>query len=104
MKKNKVIVTRTAAELAEALGLPSAEGAEIELRSDLNSKIIEVVRKKGLTHAQVAKLAGTSRTRMTAIMNRNTKDISTDLMLRVLGALGYSPKITFQKAAWTFSK
>lgn len=99
MKKTRSIVTRTAAELAEAIGLSPAEGAEIELRSDLNSKIIEVVKKKNLTHAQVAALAGTSRTRMTAIMNRNTRDISTDLMLRVLGVLGYTPKIIFQKAA-----
>ena len=99
MKKNKAIITRTAAELAEALGLSPAEGPEIELRSDLNSKIIAVVKKMGLTHAQVAKLSGTSRTRMTAIMNHNTKDVSTDLMFRILGALGYTPKITFQKAA-----
>jgi hypothetical protein len=32
-------------------------------------------------------------------MNRNTKDISTDLMLRVLGALGVSAKVTFERAA-----
>ena len=32
----------------------------------------------------VARLAHTSRTRVTAILNRNTQDISTDLMLRVL--------------------
>jgi len=37
-------------------------------------------------------LADTSRTRITALINRNTKDISTDLMLRVLGALGVSAK------------
>jgi hypothetical protein len=41
----------------------------------------------------------TSRTRLTAIMNRNTKDISTDLLLRVLYSLGYTAKIKFQKAA-----
>lgn len=99
MKKTKTTIARTATELAAALGLSPAEGAEIEFRSELNSKIIEVVKKKGFTHAQVAKIAGTSRTRMTAIMNRNTKDISTDLMLRVLCALGYAPKITFRKAA-----
>src|SRR6266567_1464984 len=80
MKKSKVTVTRTAAELAKALGLTPADGAEIALRSDLNSKIIEVVHRKGLTHAQVARLARTSRTRLTAIMNRNTKAISTDLL------------------------
>ena len=99
MKKPKGIVTRTAAELAKALGLSPADGAEIELRGDLNTMIAEVVRRKGLTHAQVARLAYTSRTRVTAIMNRNTKDVSTDLLLRVLFALGYKAKIKFQRAA-----
>lgn len=99
MKKSKAVVTHTAAELAKALGLAPVDGAEIELRSNLNSKIAEIVLVKGLTHAQVARLARTSRTRVTAILNRNTKDISTDLMLRVLYALGYTAKIRFQKAA-----
>jgi predicted XRE-type DNA-binding protein len=99
MKKSKRVVTRTAASLAKALGLTPADGAEIAMRSDLNSKIAEVVQRKGLTHAQVARLAHTSRTRVTAILNRNTQDISTDLLLRVLYALGYTAKITFQKAA-----
>jgi len=40
-----------------------------------------------------------SRTRVTAMMSRNTKDISTDLMLRVLGALGVTAKVTFGRAA-----
>jgi len=99
MKKSRVVVTRTAEELAKTLGLGPEVGAEIELRSVLNSKIVEAVRKKGLTHAQVANLARTSRTRVTAIMNRNTKDVSTDLLLRVLYALGYTAKITFRTAA-----
>jgi predicted XRE-type DNA-binding protein len=99
MKKSKIIVTRTAAELAKALGLAPADGAEIQLRSDLNSKIVEIVQRKGLTHAQVARLARTSRTRVTAILNRNTRNVSTDLLLRVLYALGYTAKIKFQKAA-----
>jgi predicted XRE-type DNA-binding protein len=91
--------TRNAAELAKALGLNPADGAEIELRSNLNAKIVDVVQRKRLTHADVARLAGTSRTRITAIMNRNTHQISTDLLLRVLYALGYTAKITFQRAA-----
>jgi predicted XRE-type DNA-binding protein len=99
MKKSKVIVTRTAEQLAKALGLTPADGAEIELRNTLNSKIIGAVHRKSLTHAQVARLAGTSRTRVTAIMNRNTKNISTDLLLRVLYSLGYTAKITFKNAA-----
>ena len=41
MKKPKATVTRTASELAAALGLSPADGLEIEIRSNLNDKIIE---------------------------------------------------------------
>ena len=99
MKRTKPIVTRTAGELAETLGLTRAEGVEISVRSALNTKIIDVVNKRRLTHAEVAVRAGTSRTRMTAILNRNTQDVSTDLLLRVLGALGIMTKVTFGRAA-----
>jgi predicted XRE-type DNA-binding protein len=99
MRKVKPVVTRNARELAEALGLTPADGAEIDLRSELNSKIAEIVRRKALTHAEVARLAKTSRTRITAILNRNTKNVSTDLLLRVLYALGYTAKIKFKRAA-----
>ena len=98
MKKSRVVVTRTAGELAKAFGLTAGDGAEIKLRSDLNSKIIDVVGAKRLTHAHVARLARTSRTRVRAIMHRNTMQIPAGLLLRVLYALGYTARITFEKA------
>ena len=85
--------------LPHCLGLRPRTGSKIEIRSDLNDKIIEVVRNRGLTHDQVARLAHTSRTRVTAILNRNTQDISTDLMLRVLASLGVKAKLQFKSAA-----
>lgn len=97
MKKTRVITTRNVGELADVMGLSQADAAEIELRSDLNTSIVNIIKKRELTHARVASLAGTSRTRITAIVNRNTKDISTDLMLRVLNALGYKAKLKIVK-------
>jgi plasmid maintenance system antidote protein VapI len=99
MKKVRPLVARSARELAKALGLSPAAGMEIEFRSDLNDKIIEVVARRELTHAEVARLAHTSRARITAILNRNTHDISTDLMLRVLASLGVQAKLQFKSAA-----
>lgn len=99
MRTPHIIKAKNAAELAEVLGLSPADGAEIQLRSDLNDKIIAAVQKTGLTHAQIAKLARTSRSRITAILNRNTEDVSTDLMLRVMASLGYRAKISFSRAA-----
>jgi plasmid maintenance system antidote protein VapI len=99
MKKSKAITAKNAVELAHALGLKPSGGVEIEIRSDLNDKIIEIVKKKGFTHAEVAKLAHTSRTRVTAILNRNTFEVSTDLMLRILASLGVQAKLQFKSAA-----
>ena len=98
-RKSKAVVTRNAFELADALGLTPADAVEIEVRTALNNKIVDIVKKRRLTHAQVAKAAETSRTRVTAILNRNTQDVSTDLMLRILARLGYRAKITFSRAA-----
>jgi len=55
MKKVRPVVARKARELAKVLGLAPADGMEIEFRSDLNDKIIEVVGEKGLTHSDVAR-------------------------------------------------
>ena len=98
MKRRKAIVTRTAGELADVLGLSPADALEIEVRSELNNRIIQIVQKSSLTHAEVAKAAHTSRSRVTAILNRDTHDVSTDLLLRILGSLGYTARITVQRA------
>ena len=99
MKKVKPVVARDAKEFCKGAGSNASRRVELEIRSALNDKIIEVVNERRLTHAQVAKLSQTSRTRVTAILNRNTHDISTDLMLRVLGSLGVQAKLKFTKAA-----
>lgn len=89
MKKIKPIVTRDARGLAKAMGLSDAHGHRWELRSDLVSNIVSIVEKSEITHAELAKKAKTSRTRITSILNRNIDDVSTDLLLRVLESLGY---------------
>ena len=94
-KKTKHPTARNAAQLAQILGLDAHDGMEMEFRVQLNKKIVDVVKKKGLTHADVATLAGASRTRVTAILNGNTSGISTDLLLRILYALGYRIKASF---------
>jgi predicted XRE-type DNA-binding protein len=98
MRKRKTIATRTATELAKALGLSALDAAEIEVRIALNDRIIDIVRRNGLTHASVAKSARTSRSRIINILNRNTHEVSTDLLLRILAALGYRARITVRRA------
>jgi predicted XRE-type DNA-binding protein len=98
MRRHKSIVTHSAEELAVVLGLSPLDAVEMEVRTELNDRIIQIVRRAGLTHAQVAKAAKTSRSRITAILNRNTHDVSTDLLLRIVGALGYRARITVRRS------
>ncbi len=97
MKRTSAIITHSANDLAAALGLGPQDAVEMEVRRRLNAKIIEAVAQSGLTHAQAAKKARTSRTRLTAILNGNTQGVSTDLMLRILAALGYTASISFRR-------
>jgi predicted XRE-type DNA-binding protein len=97
--RKDLIVARTPEELAEVLGLTPADAQEWRFREALANRIAQEVARQKLTHAQAAKLAGTSRSRMTTIVNGGLVDISTDLLLRILASLGVRVKPTFSRAA-----
>lgn len=94
MKKAKQITTRDGVGLARALGMSSCDGHRWELRHQLVSKIIKAIEKEKLTHAVLARKAGTSRTRITSIVNWNIDNVSTDLLLRITECLGYRVRVT----------
>jgi len=102
MKKTnseKSIQVESAEELGNALGLTTAETGEMEFRSDLTCALAKIIQNGRITHAEIAKKAGTSRTRVTAIANGNTKGISTDLLIRVLSATGHKAELRVRKTA-----
>jgi predicted XRE-type DNA-binding protein len=65
----------------------------MEFRSDLTVALAKIIQAGSLTHAKIAKQAGTSRTRVTAIANGNTHGVSTDVLIRVLAATGHRAEI-----------
>jgi predicted XRE-type DNA-binding protein len=97
-KKTKPIVARNVYELASAIGLTRADAEEIQRRAKLVDAITAAVQRNGWTHARLARAAQTSRTRVTAILNRDTRGVSTDLLLRLLHAMGYEAKLTIVRS------
>ena len=91
-KTHKCVTVRTAEDLGRALGLSTADTAEMEFRSELTVALAKIIQAGRLTHAEIAKSAGTSRTRVTAIANGNTHGVSTDVLIRVLAAQAIAPK------------
>lgn len=98
-KKSKIVTVHTAQELGMALGLSAVDTAEMEFRSELTVALSKIIQSGKLTHMEIAKRAGTSRTRVTAIANGNTQGVSTDVLIRVLAATGYWATIRLKKAA-----
>jgi predicted XRE-type DNA-binding protein len=99
MSKNKSLVARNSTELADALGLTEADRAAMEIQFELAKQIARETRRAEMTHAQLARLAGASRPRVTAILNGNLDGVSTDLLLRILAALGVRVRLRFHRAA-----
>jgi hypothetical protein len=79
MCKLKPVVTSTPEELAAALGLSVAEAKEWQVQYVLLKRLKEIVRRQRITHAEIAKRAGTSRTRVAAILNDDLEHVSSDL-------------------------
>jgi len=99
MRKRKAVWARSTRELAEVLGLADADRVALEVQLELTERIALEVRRLGITHANLARLAGTSRPRVTAILNGNLEGVSTDLLLRLLAALKVRVELRFRRAA-----
>ncbi len=97
MSRVKPTVAGTPEALAEALGLSTADAKEWQVQYALLKRLKEIVRKRKITHAEIAERAGTSRTRVTAILNEKLDNVSSDLLIRILGALGYRVRVTVSK-------
>ena len=99
--KGKQVKATTAEELARALGLSEIEAQEWKVQHALLKKLRQAVTAQQITHAEIAKKAGSSRTRVTAILNGNLDNVSSDLLIRLLGAVGYAVRVSPRSPGWS---
>ena len=92
--RTKKSIARSPEELAKAIGLTAADSKEWQVQYALLKRLQQVVREEGWTHGEVARRAGSSRTRVTAILNGNLDKVSSDLLIRLLAVLGYRVKVS----------
>lgn len=97
MKKSNKVVNKTSVDLAESLGLNPSVALEWQVRVSVTKEIIDSAIKKQITVTDLAKLASTSRARVTKILKDDTYGISLDVLFRVLGALGQTVRLNFKK-------
>src|SRR5690242_7468726 len=98
MPKIKPIIAKTAEELADNLGLSRAAAKEWQVQWVLLKRLKEIAKREKITHAEMARRAGTSRSRVTAILNDDLEHVSSDLLIRILATLGYQVKVSVVRA------
>jgi len=93
----KAVTVESPEALARALGLSSVESQEWQIQHALLKRLQRVVQEESLTHAEAARRVRSSRTRVTSILNGNLDNVSSDLLIRLLGALGYRVKVSVSR-------
>jgi predicted XRE-type DNA-binding protein len=93
----KKIMAKTPDSLARELGLSGVEAQEWQVQHALLKRLRKIVLDLGLTHAEVAQRARSSRTRVTSILNGNLDNVSSDLLIRLLAALGYRVRVSVSR-------
>ena len=95
--KTKTVTAKTPETLARTLGLSGVEAQEWQVQHTLLKRLRQIVSDAALTHAEVAQRGGSSRTRVTSILNGNLDNVSSDLLIRLLAALGYRVRVSVSR-------
>ena len=80
-------LSKNAKRLAEDLGLSEVDAYVMELKAKLYSRSSELIKSSKLTHEQIAKQIGTSRSRINRIANRGENNVSIELLIKLIATL-----------------
>jgi len=80
-------LSKQAKILATDLGLSEVDAYIMELKAKLYSKSSELIKSSKLTHEQIAKKIGTSRSRINRIANKGENNVSIELLLKLIAVL-----------------
>jgi len=94
MPRIKPTIATTPEALARAIGLSTVEAKEWRVQHALLRRLKDIAREHKFTDAEIAKRSGTSRTRVTAILNDDLEHVSTDLLIRMPASLGYRVRVS----------
>jgi transcriptional regulator with XRE-family HTH domain len=97
MRSSSTVTARTPLALAKTLGLSGTESYEWEVQYALLKRLRRAVGDEAVTHAELARRAGSSRTRVTSILNGNLDNVSSDLLIRLLSTLGYRVRVSITR-------
>ena len=86
--RHSVKMTRTEGNVFAGLGFDTQTAENLRIRADLMIELREVIRSKGLTQAQAAKLFGVSQPRISDLVRGKIALFTIDMLVNMLARAG----------------
>jgi predicted XRE-type DNA-binding protein len=102
MPKREPDYTVSSGNVFADLGLPNPE--EAQAKAELAHKIAILIRERGLTQAQAAKLLGIDQPKVSALIRGQLTGFSIERLMRFLLAFGQDIKITVEETPRSHSR
>ena len=88
-----------AAELSRKLGVSPARGMEAVIKAQLIDAVLRVVERQGMTHTELARRSGLSRSAVTGILSGSLQKVTIDRVLRLVEAARLVAEVRVKAAA-----
>ncbi len=86
-------------EIAKFLSISLARGMEAVIKAKLITAILKAAKKQKLTHAEIAKKSGMSRSAVTGILTGSLQKVTIDRILKLIEAVHLVAEVRIKKAA-----
>jgi predicted XRE-type DNA-binding protein len=91
--------TTSPRRLVETLKISKPRAVEATFKAQLIFGVVAEVRRRGLTHAELAKRSGLSRSAVTGILSGSLQKVTIDRVLRLVEAAGLEAQVKVRRAA-----
>ena len=98
MGKASAKLTRSSGNVFRDLGFGPGEAEHLAIRSELMIKIEKLLKARGLTQSEAAKLMRVSQPRVSDLLRGRLNLFSTDALIDMLARLGVSVRVAFGAA------
>ena len=95
MKEARAKVTRSSGNVFRDLGFGPEEAEHLLIRSELMIKIERLLKARGLTQAEAARIMGVSQPRVSDLLRGKIGLFGTDTLIDMLARLGVTVRIAF---------
>lgn len=90
--------TTSAATLSRKLKISKSRSLEAVIKADLISAVLKSAEEQDLTHVEISKRSGLSRSAVTGILSGSLQKVTLDRILRLIEAVGLTVETRVRKA------